>query len=67
MKIQLNNREVVFETSNLTIAKIIELQKFTYKRLVVRLNNVVVKHETQGDTPVNEGDVVEIIHLMAGG
>lgn len=67
MKIILNNREVSFEKVDLTIANIILDCNFTYKRLVIRLNGVVVKNEDHETTRVSDGDRLEIIHLMAGG
>ena len=67
MLIILNNREVQFETSGLSVDEIIKLNNFTYKRLVVRLNRIVIKSEEYHTTIVNNGDNLEVIHLMAGG
>lgn len=67
MKIILNNRETVFTDTTLSIADIIRVQRFTYQRLVTRINGKVVLAEEQESTFVSEGDRVEIIHLMAGG
>ncbi|OFY09364.1 MAG: thiamine biosynthesis protein ThiS [Bacteroidetes bacterium GWE2_42_24] len=67
MKINLNNREATFEVTDLTIAEVISTCNFTYKRLVVRLNGKVVRSEDHEITRVNDGDKLEVIHLMAGG
>lgn len=67
MKILLNNRETHYSDTTLSIADIITKENFSYKRLVTRLNNKVVRDEEQKTTYVKNGDRLEIIHLMAGG
>lgn len=67
MKILLNNRETHYSDTTLSIADIITKENFSYKRLVTRLNNKVVRDEEQKITYVKNGDRLEIIHLMAGG
>lgn len=67
MKILLNNRETHYSDTTLSIADIIAKENFSYKRLVTRLNNKVVRDEEQKITYVKNGDRLEIIHLMAGG
>jgi thiamine biosynthesis protein ThiS len=67
MKILLNNRDTHYSDTTLSIADIITKENFSYKRLVTRLNNKVVRDEEQKTTYVKNGDRLEIIHLMAGG
>ena len=43
MKIMLNNREEQFNTQTLTVAQIMEIKSFTFRMLVVRLNDTLVK------------------------
>lgn len=62
----LNNRKEEY-TENLTIAKIIEQKKFSYKKKIVTVNDVFVELEDYDKTPVNKGDDVKIHHLLAGG
>jgi len=67
MKIILNNREEVFEGDQLTINEILQLKKFTFKMLVVKVNGQLVKKPDFDSALVKEGDDVMILHLISGG
>jgi thiamine biosynthesis protein ThiS len=67
MKILLNNRTEEFDNQELTISSVMELKSFTFKMLVVRLNDQLVKKEDYSTTAVKEGDDLKIIHLVSGG
>ncbi len=62
----LNNRKEEY-TEGLTIAKIIEMKTFTYKKIIVTVNDEFVELEDYEQTKVNKGDDVKIHHLLAGG
>lgn len=67
MKITLNNREDSFDFNQMSIAQIMELKKYTFAKIIVKVNDVFVEKEDYATTLVNDGDVVLIFHLLAGG
>lgn len=64
--IKLNGRDFPWE-EGLTIAGIIEKKNFTFPKLIVKINGNHVETEDYSSTIVNDGDNVQIIHLLAGG
>jgi len=64
--IKLNGRDFSWE-DNLTIQGIIEKKKYTFPKLIVKLNGQHIEKEDYETTYVNDGDNVQIIHLLAGG
>ena len=67
MEIILNNRNEKFDKNQMSIAEILEVKKFTYQKIIVKLNNVIVDKEQFSETIVNNGDRLVILHLLAGG
>ncbi len=68
MKITLNNRPTEIETGKiLSISELLEKQKFTFKMLVIKVNNKLVKKLDYSSTFIQEGDKVDVIHLISGG
>lgn len=68
MKITLNNRpETINEHAELTINELLTLKNFSYKMLMVRINNETIKQDQYSSTTIKDGDDVAIIHLMTGG
>lgn len=69
MNLTLNNRDEKIETpkSSITIEELLEIKKFSYKMLMVRVNGKNVRKEEYGSTHVGSGDRVEVIHLISGG
>lgn len=68
MTIQLNNRPTTFANEEaLTIARIMELQSFHFKMLVIKLNQKLIPKEQLATTWVHHGDSLDIIHLVSGG
>lgn len=51
----------------MSIAEILEVKKFTYQKIIVKLNNVIVDKEQFSESIVNNGDKLVILHLLAGG
>ena len=62
----LNNRDFPWE-EGLTIEKIMEIKNFTFAKIIVKVNGNHIEKEEYAATIVNDGDNVEIIHLLAGG
>jgi sulfur carrier protein len=67
MKITLNNRTEEFDFTELSIQQIIEIKNFTFPRVVVKLNNALIKKPQYTETIVKDNDKLEIIHLISGG
>ena len=68
MQINLNNRpEEIAGKKNLTVAELLEHKNYTFKFLVVRVNDKTIKPGEYGDAMVHDGDKVQVIHLISGG
>jgi thiamine biosynthesis protein ThiS len=67
MKITLNNRPETINQENLTIQELIELKNFTFKLLVTKINDKLVKKDERDTALINDGDKVDVIHLISGG
>jgi thiamine biosynthesis protein ThiS len=67
MKITLNNNTESFIEDKLTINEILERKNFTFRMLVIKLNGVLVKKSDYKETSVQDGDDLNILHLISGG
>ena len=68
MKIILNNRnETIENTEKMSIEDIIIYKNFTFRLLVTKLNDKLIKKEARKDTYIKEGDNVIVMHLISGG
>ena len=63
--IKLNNRDFPWQ-EGLTIEKIIEIKNFTFPKIIVKVNGEHIEKEDYATTVINDGDNVQIIHLLAG-
>ncbi len=69
MNIILNNNPEVIENSKetITVSELLLMKAFTYKMLIVKVNDELILKENYSITNVNAGDNVMVIHLMTGG
>ncbi len=67
MKITLNNRPASFDCDSMTMGELMEIKKFTFTKIIVRVNNQIVEPEEYDSTIINEDDNVMVLHLLAGG
>jgi sulfur carrier protein len=67
MKISINNREEEFEQENLSISRMLELKKLTFRLRIIKVNGVLVPKEKYDTTIINDGDNVQVLYLMSGG
>jgi len=67
MKIILNNKEEIFDAQTLTINELLHLKKFTFKMLVIKVNNDIIKKSDYDQATVQDGDEVMVLHLISGG
>ncbi|BDX37393.1 hypothetical protein CYCD_07480 [Tenuifilaceae bacterium CYCD] len=69
MEIILNNNPDVIETAedSITVENLLRIKKFSYKLLVVKINDILIKKEDYPISRVVKGDNVQVIHLITGG
>ncbi|MDF2530827.1 MAG: thiamine biosynthesis protein ThiS [Clostridia bacterium] len=66
MMIKLNSRDYEWEVG-LTVQRLLDKKSFTYPKLIIKINNVLVPSEEYASTVIKDGDDVKVIHLLAGG
>ncbi len=68
MKITLNNTsETIPGKETVTVSELLELKNYTFKFLVVRINDKAIKPKDYSESIIREGDDVKVIHLISGG
>lgn len=69
MNLIINHNPEVLETSQqvITVAELLKIKSFTYKMLIVKVNDTLVLKDDYSTAHVKEGDNVMVIHLMTGG
>ena len=67
MKIQLNNREEVLNADLMTIDQLLKEKKFSFSRLIIKINGRLIKHSEYSTVTFQNGDSVDVIHLISGG
>ncbi len=64
---KLNHRDYKDWREGLTVQTLLAENKFTWPKLVVKLNGKVIWPEEYGTTVLAETDDLEVIHLLGGG
>jgi len=67
MKITINNIPEEIDCLQITVAELIRYKNFTFKLLVTKINDKLVKKEARETTYIHEGDNVLVLHLISGG
>jgi thiamine biosynthesis protein ThiS len=71
MKLQINGEEAVLETEpgqgTFTLAALIESLGMKPDRVAVELNRDIVPRDRWPETPLKDGDRLEIVHFVGGG
>jgi thiamine biosynthesis protein ThiS len=67
MQFILNNRTAPFEGENLTVNEHVKQKNYTFKLLVTKVNDKLIKINEQDQVLVRDGDRVEVLHLISGG
>ena len=67
MKITLNNNIEDFAFDSLSITELLKEKNFTFKMLVIKVNEKLVKREDYDSVFVKNGDNVNVLHLISGG
>ncbi|MBU2651109.1 MAG: sulfur carrier protein ThiS [Bacteroidetes bacterium] len=67
MKITLNSRPEEIDRDSMTLEELIQWKNFTFKMLVTKVNDKLIKREDRRHTIIHDGDNVSILHLISGG
>ena len=67
MQITLNNRPENIGKSSVTVKELLNINGFTFKMLVIKINGKLVKKSDYHATSISDGDVVQVLHLVSGG
>lgn len=51
----------------MTVRALLDQKVFTFRHIIVRVNGDYVPEERYDNYPINDGDDVMVLHLMAGG
>lgn len=51
----------------ITVQKIIDARRFTFRMLAVWVDDVPIPREHFGTYPVNDGARVQVLHMISGG
>lgn len=66
IRVHLNGKDRDVATGH-TVHSLIESLELHPGMIVVELNREILKRDTYGDTPVNDGDNIELVHFVGGG
>lgn len=64
--ITLNKRKAPWR-DGMTVRQILDENNYVYRRITVKINGELVPETEWLHTKIADGDIVETIHLMAGG
>jgi sulfur carrier protein len=67
MKIQLNNNPEEFPYESITVDQLLQLKKYSFKMLIIRINGILVKKDEYATARISNEDDVMVLHLVSGG
>ena len=67
MLITLNNNPETLDPEKLTITSLLQVKNYTFKMLIVKVNGKLIPKDEYGETWVQDGDDVIVLHLISGG
>jgi len=67
MKLQINGDDRDFPNAASTLAELIETLAMKSDRVAVELNRDIVPRDRWPQTPLKDGDRLEIVHFVGGG
>lgn len=65
--ITVNRRHKLPWQEGMTVEDVLARMAYTYPRIIVRINDVLIPHDAYAETILPDGADVQVIHLMAGG
>lgn len=67
MKITLNSEPMTVEGGSITVERLLELKKYTFRLRTVKINGRIIDRDRYGEEMIHDGDIVQVIYLMSGG
>jgi thiamine biosynthesis protein ThiS len=67
MEITLNNEPMVIDAESVTVEKLLELKRYTFRLRIVKINGRLIDRNSYAGEVINDGDTVQVIYLMSGG
>ena len=67
MKIILNNNHEEVQGDHITVNELLQLKKYSFKMLVIKINGVLVKKNEYATALIQDQDDVMVLHLVSGG
>jgi thiamine biosynthesis protein ThiS len=67
MVITVNNKQETIERDCINVAELKELKMYTFPKIIVKVNNKIIEPEEYNTTVIRDGDLVVMLHLLAGG
>jgi thiamine biosynthesis protein ThiS len=51
----------------LTVSELLKLKNFTFKMLIIKINGSLVRKMDYDTSMIQDGDDVQVLHLISGG
>lgn len=67
MNLIINGKAGTYEADGQTLAELLSMPEWAGRLIIVELNGEIVGRELYGDTKLNEGDRIELVHFVGGG
>lgn len=67
MKLTINHIEEEFTNGELSLEKLLENKELTFKRLLIRINGVLISEDQKQQAKLKDGDVLDIVRIISGG
>lgn len=67
MEIRLNNEPVTLEEESISLTRLLEVKKYTFKLRIVKVNGRFIERDNYDSETVRDGDDVQVVYLMSGG
>ena len=67
MDIILNNRKETIDKEKISINDLLKEKNYTFKLLVTKINDKLIKKEERDSAFIVDGDNVMVLHMISGG
>jgi sulfur carrier protein len=67
MKLDINGEERTFDPEVPTLAVLVETLGMKADRVAIELNRDIVPRDRWAETPLHDGDKLEMVHFVGGG
>lgn len=67
MEIRLNDEPVTLEGESISLMKLLEVKKYTFKLRIVKVNGRLIDRDKYDHELIRNGDEVKVMYLMSGG